>query len=85
VGANAASIHYSTLNGDNSTLTSYRVYLLDAGAQYVDCTTDVTRTHHYGVPTDREKNAYTKVLQGAVDLANVVWPLGVYGKKNQAN
>jgi Xaa-Pro aminopeptidase len=79
VGANAAIVHYSTSEGDNSTLTKHRVYLLDAGGQYVDCTTDVTRTHHYGAPTDAEKSAYTKVLQGAVDLVNVVWPYGVYG------
>ena len=34
VGSNAAIVHYSTLEGDNSTLTKNKVFLLDAGAQY---------------------------------------------------
>ena len=63
VGKNAAIVHYSTIEGDDSQLTKDKIYLLDAGAQYEDCTTDITRTHHYGQPTEMEKvktynNAY---------------------------
>lgn len=59
VGKNAAVIHYSTADGDDSVLVKNKIYLLDAGAQYQDCSTDVTRTHHYGSPTKEEiVNAY---------------------------
>lgn len=81
VGANAAIVHYNTDEGDNSTLTKDKVYLLDAGAQYEDCTTDITRTHHYGKPKEKEIYAYTRVLQGSINLANVVFPNNlVYGR-----
>ena len=43
-------------------------------------TTDVTRTMHYGVPRDYEIEAYTRVLQGHIDLAMTIWPRGVTGK-----
>jgi Xaa-Pro aminopeptidase len=54
VGPNAAVIHYSTDEGDDSKLTREKIYLLDAGAQYLDCSTDITRTHHYGTPPKEE-------------------------------
>lgn len=54
VGKNAAIIHYATDEGDDSRLTKDQVYMLDAGAQYQDCSTDVTRTHHYGTPKQEE-------------------------------
>lgn len=54
VGANAAVIHYSTSEGNDATLSKDKIYLLDAGAQYYDCSTDVTRTHHFGTPRNEE-------------------------------
>lgn len=54
VGKNAAIVHYSTDEGENSVLTKDKIYLLDAGAQYEDCTTDITRTHHFDKPTKKE-------------------------------
>lgn len=45
----------------------------------MDCTTDITRTHHYGKPKPMEIQAYTKVLQGSIDLAKLVFPQGLYG------
>ena len=39
------------------------MYLCDSGAQFLDGTTDVTRTMHFGVPTERERNCFTRVLQ----------------------
>lgn len=79
VGKNAAIVHYSTADGENATLTKDKIYLLDAGGQYEDCSTDITRTHHYGTPTKEEIYAYTRVLQGSIELANIVFPHGVYG------
>ncbi|RNA02064.1 Xaa-Pro aminopeptidase [Brachionus plicatilis] len=81
VGKNAAVVHYSTSQGDNSKLTLDKIYLLDAGGNYLDCTSDITRTHFYGNPPSEIKDAYTKVLQGSINLANIVFPTGVYGRE----
>lgn len=77
VGKNAAIVHYATSEGDDSVLTKDKVYLLDAGAQYFDCTTDITRTLHFGEPNDEEVSAYTRVMQGSVNLASMVFPDGI--------
>jgi Xaa-Pro aminopeptidase len=55
-------------------------FSIEAGGQYLDCTTDITRTHHFGTPTNLEKRAYTRVLQGILDLADAVFPTGTYGR-----
>ena len=55
VGSHAADIHYSTSNETNKQITKTEVYLLDAGAQYLECTSDITRTHYFGeTPTDKQ-------------------------------
>jgi Xaa-Pro aminopeptidase len=64
VGAHAATIHFEPNAETAAQITKDKVYLLDAGAQYLDGTTDVTRTHTFGTPTAEEKKAYTLVLQG---------------------
>ncbi|CAF1321573.1 unnamed protein product [Rotaria sordida] len=79
-GSNAAIIHYSPKPKTAATITKNGTYLLDAGAQYLDCTTDVTRTHVFGIPTEEQKKAYTLVLQGSTDLADAVFPFGTYGR-----
>ena len=56
------------------------MFCFQAGSQYLDCTTDITRTHHFGTPTDLEKRAYTRVLQGVLDLADAVFPVGTFGR-----
>ena len=50
------------------------IHLLDSGGQYLDGTTDVTRTFHFGTPTAEEKNAYTRVLGGNLDVERLRWP-----------
>lgn len=67
-GPNAAVIHYSPKAQTAAQITKNGLYLLDAGAQYLDCTTDVTRTHVFGTPTEEQKKAYTLVLQGKNSL-----------------
>jgi Xaa-Pro aminopeptidase len=79
-GPNAAVIHYSPKAQTAAQITKNGLYLLDAGAQYLDCTTDVTRTHVFGTATEEEKKAYTLVLQGSIDLADAVFPYGTYGR-----
>lgn len=77
VGKNAAMVHYATSAGDDLELRKDEVYLLDAGAQYLDCTTDITRTHHFGEPSHEEVLDYTRVMQGVINLASMVFPDGV--------
>jgi Xaa-Pro aminopeptidase len=74
VGENAAIIHYKPEESKASVITSDKIYLLDSGGQYLDGTTDTTRTVHFGNPTDWEKECYTRVLLGNLDLERVVWP-----------
>ena len=60
---NAAVIHYHATHGACSLIDRESVYLCDTGGQYLDGTTDVTRTLHFGSPTADERRAYTRVLQ----------------------
>ena len=64
-GANGAIIHYKPAKDTAAVLGTGdgAMFLLDSGAQYLDGTTDVTRTLHFGVPTEREKMCYTLVLK----------------------
>lgn len=62
-GANGAIIHYKPEPDTCSVVDSKKLFLLDSGAQYVDGTTDITRTVHFGEPTKREKECFTRVLQ----------------------
>lgn len=80
-GPNGAIIHYSPQVETAAKITRNGIYLLDAGAQYLDCTTDVTRTHVFGVATEEEKTAYTLVLQGSIDLADAIFPVGTYSRQ----
>ncbi|CAF4479709.1 unnamed protein product [Rotaria socialis] len=79
-GDRAAVIHYSPTLATARSITKDKIYLLDAGSQYLDCTTDITRTHHFGTPKYLEKRAYTRVLQGVLEIANAIFPKGTYGR-----
>lgn len=70
-GANGAIIHYKANNNTSTKIGTDSLLLVDSGGQYWDGTTDVTRTFHYGQPTDFQKEAYTRVLAGSIDLARV--------------
>lgn len=78
-GANAAVIHYKPEEGNCSTVDPEQVYLCDSGAQYLDGTTDTTRTLHFGEPTEMEKKAYTLVLKGNIALEQITYPKGTSG------
>jgi len=75
-GPNAAIIHYRPTNTSNTRIGKDSLLLLDSGAQYLDGTTDVTRTFSYGNPSEFMKEAYTRVLMGAIDLARATFPDG---------
>ncbi len=78
--AHGAIIHYSATPQTNVRLRPRGIYLLDSGAQYLDGTTDITRTILLGgTATRRQKDRFTRVLQGHIDLALVRFPEGVRG------
>lgn len=80
VGPNGAVIHYSaTKAGSTTPVTTAQMYLLDSGGQYVDGTTDVTRTSHFGTPSRHERACFTRVLQGHIALSSAVFPAGTTG------
>ncbi|XP_065838781.1 xaa-Pro aminopeptidase 1-like [Oscarella lobularis] len=74
VGPNGAIIHYFPTEATKRSLTTEEIYLVDSGGQYLDGTTDVTRTVHFGDPTPFQKECYTRVLKGHINLACVVFP-----------
>lgn len=78
-GPNAAVIHYQPEAGNCSTIDPTKVYLCDSGAQFLDGTTDTTRTLHFGEPTEQEREAYTLVLKGNIGLELAVFPKGTSG------
>lgn len=78
-GANAAVIHYQPDRQTSSTIKKDEIYLCDTGGQYTDGTTDITRTLHFGTPSEEQKRCYTRVLQGHIQLAQAVFPAGTCG------
>ena len=78
-GANAAVIHYSPERSNCATIDPAKIYLCDSGAQYLDGTTDTTRTLHFGEPSEMERKAYTLVLKGVIALDKAVFPKGTNG------
>ncbi|XP_058226132.1 aminopeptidase P2 [Rhododendron vialii] len=73
-GANGAIIHYKPEQDSCSIVDAKSLFLLDSGAQYIDGTTDVTRTVHFGEPSTRQKECFTRVLQGHIALDQAVFP-----------
>lgn len=65
--------------GTCSVIDPNAIYLCDSGAQYLDGTTDTTRTLHFGTPTAAEIEAYTLVLKGNIALDMAIFPKGTTG------
>lgn len=76
---NAAVIHYNHATGDNKKLPKECWYLIDSGGQYIDGTTDITRTVCYREPTKAQKEHYTLVLKGHISIATTKFPKGSSG------
>lgn len=74
-----AIVHYRATAATAYTLKEEGLFLLDSGGQYLDGTTDITRTLPLGKPTDEEKRDYTLVLKGHIQLAMAVFPKGMKG------
>ncbi|MBR6412044.1 MAG: M24 family metallopeptidase [Alphaproteobacteria bacterium] len=69
VGPHAAMAHYQATPKSNMAVTSAPLLLVDTGGNYLNGTTDMTRTICVGVPTDEMKKRYTQVLKGHIALA----------------
>ena len=70
-GANAAMMHYHATPGNCTTLERKGFLLVDCGGQYLDGTTDITRTYTLGELTDNERTYYTYVLKSHIDMAKL--------------
>ena len=70
-GANAAMMHYHATPGNCTTLAPKGFLLVDCGGQYLDGTTDITRTYALGELTDNERTYYTYVLKSHIDMAKL--------------
>lgn len=78
-GANAAMMHYNPTEEHCSKLEKKGFLLIDSGGQYLDGTTDITRTFVLGPLTDEEKLHYTLVLKGHINLSRAVFQKGCTG------
>lgn len=78
-GANAAMMHYHATPEACATLEPKGFLLVDSGGQYMDGTTDITRTYALGQLTQQEREFYTYVLKSHVDLAKVQFLAGCTG------
>lgn len=78
-GPGAALPHYVTPRGDAPVLEAQGLYLCDSGGQYADGTTDITRTVPLGDCSRLEREDYTLVLKGHIDLAMALFPEGTPG------
>ena len=74
-----AIVHYSATPESASTLQGEGLLLVDSGAQYLDGTTDITRTVTLGNPTAQEKHDFTLVLKGHLALSRAKFPEGTTG------
>ena len=78
-GAHAAIVHYEATPETDIPLEPHGLLLLDSGAQYLDGTTDITRTIALGPLTDEEKLIYTLVLKGHIQIELCKFPSGASG------
>jgi len=83
-GPNGAIMHYRVTHETNATLQDGDLLVLDSGGQYLDGTTDITRTIAIGTPGDEERTAWTRVLQGMIAMSELRWPRGLAGRDIEA-
>jgi Xaa-Pro aminopeptidase len=78
-GPNGAIVHYKSSEKTNRKLEKGTLYLIDSGGQYLDGTTDITRTVAIGEPTEEMRDRFTRVLKGHIAIATAVFPKGTRG------
>ncbi len=78
-GPNGAIVHYSVSKATDRAIGTGELYLVDSGAQYLDGTTDITRTVAVGEPTAEMRDRFTRVLKGHIAIATARFPKGTHG------
>lgn len=79
-GPNGAIVHYRVDDDSNRTIQPDELLLVDSGGQYLDGTTDITRTVIIGTPTAKMIRSFTLVLKGMIGISMLRWPDGKSGK-----
>jgi len=77
--SNGAIVHYHAMQESCAHIQDKGILLLDSGGQYIDGTTDITRTIALGEPTEEQKRHFTLVLKGHIALATIKFPEGTSG------
>lgn len=80
-GPHAAIPHYHATEESNRKLELNEIFLIDSGAQYIDGTTDITRTVIVGHATPEMKDRFTRVLKGMIGLSMARFPKGTTGSQ----
>jgi len=83
-GSNGAIVHYRATPQSEKRLEPGSLFLLDSGAQYLDGTTDITRTVAIGEPSAEMRDRFTRVLKGHIALATARFPKGTTGAQLDA-
>jgi len=83
-GPNGAIVHYRATPATDRALGPGMLYLVDSGGQYLDGTSDVTRTVAIGAPTAEQRARFTRVLRGHIALATARFPAGTTGSQLDA-
>ena len=78
---NGAIVHYHATPESHSVVEPKGLMLIDSGAQFMDGTTDITRTLAVGELTDQMKKDYTYVLKGHIAIATAIYPQGTRGSQ----
>ena len=76
---NGAIIHYRPMENTSHDILNDGMLLCDSGGQYLDGTTDITRTISFSTPSDEEQTNFTLVLKGMIDLTIAKFPVGTTG------
>ncbi len=83
-GPNGAIVHYRVTKKTNRRLARGSLFLIDSGGQYLDGTTDITRTVAIGRASPEMKDRFTRVLKGHIALSRVRFPKGTTGHQLDA-
>lgn len=78
-GPHGAIVHYEATPDTDIPVGTDSLLLVDSGAQYLDGTTDITRTMIFGEPSATQRRDFTLVLKGNIDLAMAIFPAGTRG------
>lgn len=83
-GPHGAIVHYEATAETSSIIQTDNLLLIDSGAQYLDGTTDITRTISLGKPTQQQRRDFTLVMKGHIALARMQFPEGTTGHQLDA-